>query len=128
MNTKLKQQKRIRRHKRIRAKVIGTNKRPRLCVFKSTKYIYAQLIDDEKGHILAAESSLKIRQPANRKAGTEKAIKTNKVAIAYEIGKIIAEKALKKKIKEVVFDRGGYKYHGKVKSLADGAREGGLKL
>lgn len=103
-----KQIKRKRRHKRVRAKIKGTAKVPRLCVFRSSKYIYAQIIDDEKGKTLAAVDG--------------------KLASAAEIGKLIAKKAIEKKISKVVFDRGGYKYHGRVKALADGAREGGLKF
>jgi len=103
-----KQIKRKRRHKRIRAKIKGTANVPRLCVFRSSKYIYAQLIDDEKGKTLASVNG--------------------KLVFANEIGKLIAKKSIEKKINKVVFDRGGYKYHGKVKALADGAREAGLKF
>jgi large subunit ribosomal protein L18 len=110
------QEKRIRRHKRVRAKIIGVLKRPRLCVFRSANHIYAQLIDDQKGKTLLCASDLKSKS------------KKNKTVKAQEVGKEIAEKAAEKKIKEVVFDRGGYKYHGRVKALADGAREGGLKF
>lgn len=132
-----RQQKRIRRHRRVRAKIKGTAKIPRLCVFRSAKHIYAQLIDDEKSHTLVAGSDLELKRrmqnvkQKTKKKETEKdgkKIITAKVTIAYEIGKLIAEKALKKKINEVVFDRGGYKYHGGVKALAEGARAGGLKL
>jgi len=105
-----KQEKRLRRHKRVRAKIAGTARVPRLCVFRSHQYIYAQLIDDEKGKTLIA-----VQGEAN-------------VDKAKKVGKLIAKKALEKKIEKVVFDRGGYKYHGKVKALADGAREGGLKF
>ena len=101
-----KQEKRYRRHKRVRAKVFGTAKVPRLCVFRSLKHIYVQLIDDEKGKTLAAAKG--------------------KLSDACKVGKLIGQKALEKKIKKVVFDRGGYKYHGRVKALAEGAREGGL--
>lgn len=103
-----KQQKRYRRHRRVRAKIKGTAKVPRLCIFRSTKYIYAQLIDDEKGKTLAAANG--------------------KLAVANKIGKLIAKKAIEKKINKVVFDRGGYKYHGRVKALAEGAREEGLQF
>ena len=103
-----KQEKRIRRHKRVRAKIKGTDKIPRFCIFKSNKYIYAQLIDDETGKTLAsAKSDLKK---------------------ADKVGKDIAEKATKLNIEKIVFDRGGYKYHGRVKALADEARKGGLKF
>lgn len=148
---------RFKRHKRVRAKVFGTAKRPRLCTFKSSKHIYAQLIDDEKGYTLVATSDLEIsskhktpaksealsprfaleagrrRQGAELKAKGEKSKEektnlTRKVAIAFEVGKLIAAKAAKIKITGVVFDRGGYKYHGRIKALAEGARAGGLKF
>lgn len=111
-----KQEKRLRRHKRVRAKIFGTAKLPRLCVFRSSKHIYAQLVDDEKGKIIAAsgDKELKGKKPKQEKA--------------KEVGKLIAKKSLEKKIEKVLFDRGGYKYHGRVKALADGAREGGLKF
>jgi large subunit ribosomal protein L18 len=111
-------ERRKRRHKRIRAKIFGIEKRPRLCVFRSTKHIYAQLIDDEKGHTIASANDLELK-------GIEKMTKIEK---AKEVGKLIAKKAKEKNIEKVVFDRGGYKYHGRVKALAEGAREGGLKF
>lgn len=111
-----KQEKRIRRHIRVRSKVKGNSKIPRLCVFRSSNHIYAQLIDDEKGKTLMLASDLKTKS------------KKNKVALAAEVGKSIASLALEKKIEKVVFDRGGYKYHGRIKAVADGAREGGLKF
>lgn len=114
-----KKAKRIRRHKRVRAKVSGTGKRPRLCVFKSQKHIYGQLIDDDKGKTLAQASDLEL---------SKKSEKQGKMNIALEVGKLIAGKAKDLKIEKVVFDRGGYKFHGKIKSLAEGAREGGLKF
>ncbi len=120
METKIKHEKRFRRHKRVRAKISGTAARPRLCVFRSAKHIYAQLIDDEKRKTIVAASD----QELERKTKNEK--RKTKVEVAREVGKLIAEKALKKKIKEVVFDRGWYKYHGRVKAIAEGAREGGL--
>lgn len=142
MNQSLKHRKRYRRHRRIRAKVYGTARRPRLCVFRSAKHIYAQLVNDEKGQTLIAASDLELKRKNSAKKPkitrpelvVKKGIKdkekerTRKVAVAFEVGKLIAEKALKKKIEKVVFDRGGYKYHGRVKSLAEGAREGGLKF
>lgn len=112
-----KQNKRKRRHKRVRAKISGTKDRPRLCIFKSNKHIYAQLIDDEKNKTLATVGDLKIKKG-----------KKLKVDIAKEVGKLIAEQAKTLKIEKVVFDRGGYQYHGRVKALAEGAREGGLKF
>ena len=109
---------RIRRHARVRGKISGTAECPRLDVFRSNSNIYAQLIDDVKGVTLAAASS------------TEKdfdGVGGNKEA-ARKVGQLIAKRAADKKITEVVFDRGGYIYHGRVKELAEGAREGGLKF
>jgi len=143
-----KQEKRVRRHKRVRAKVFGTSSVPRLCVFRSDKHIYAQVIDDEKGKTLVSTSDqeTKISKNAKLKASTsakatadeqnlkekkdeeKKIIRTAKIAVAYEVGRLLAEKSLNKKIKKVVFDRGGYKYHGRVKALAEGARKGGLSF
>jgi large subunit ribosomal protein L18 len=126
---KTKQEKRYRRHRRVRAKIKGTAKVPRLCVFRSNKHIYAQLIDDEKGKTLISASDLDIKtQTKNKK--TEKTQKplSGKEAVAYRVGQILAQKALEKKFEKVVFDRGGYKYHGRVKALAEGARENGLKF
>ena len=114
---KNKQEKRHRRHKRVRAKIKGTNNVPRLCVFRSNKHIYGQLIDDEKGKTLLAAKDLEIKK-----------LPKGKTAIAKEVGKLIAKKAIGKKITKVVFDRAGYKYHGRVKALAEGAQEGGLKF
>lgn len=113
------QEKRKRRHRRVRAKVFGRPERPRLCVFRSNKHIYAQLIDDEKRKILLGVNDISFSQIKEKKG---------KVEIAFEVGKLIAKKALEKKIKKVVFDRGGYKYHGRVKALAEGARKEGLKF
>lgn len=112
-----KQEKRQRRHKRIRKKVSGTLERPRFCVFRSNKHIYAQLIDDVKGQVILSSSDLKLKKSKERK-----------VDIAYEVGKLIAQKSNEKKIKKVIFDRGGYRYHGRVKALAKGARENGLEF
>jgi len=135
-----KQQKRIRRHGRVRAKIKGTKDVPRFSVFRSNKHIYAQLIDDEKAVTLVAASDkilspkFKVQSPKsqlktkNLQKDKKEIIRTGKVAIAYEVGKLIAEKALKKNIKKVVFDKGGYKYHGRVKAVAEGARERGLKF
>lgn len=113
---KLKREKRKRRHIRVRAKIFGTKTKPRLCVFRSLKHCYAQLIDDDKGETLVATSDLELKKKAAKKE------------IAKEVGKLLAKKALAKKIKQAVFDRGGYKYHGRIKALAEGAREGGLKF
>jgi len=111
---------RLRIHKRIRRRVTGTPERPRLVVFRSVKHIYAQVIDDAKGHTMVAASS-------NEKAGAKSASGGN-VAGAKSIGKLIAERAKDKGIKNVVFDRGGYQYHGRIKALAEAAREAGLEF
>ncbi len=106
---------RVRRHKSMRKYLTGIEGRPRLAVFRSSQHIYAQIIDDTKSVTIAAESDSKAS------AGT----KTQK---AYEVGKSIAQKAIKLGVSSVVFDRGGFLYHGRIKALADGAREGGLKF
>ena len=128
-----KQQKHIRRRKRVRAKISGTNSVPRFSVFRSNKNIYAQLIDDEKGKTLVAASDKELSskskvqsQKSKTSEDKKEIIRTGKILIAYEMGKLIAEKAIKKDIKKIVFDRGGRKYHGRVKAVAEGAREGGL--
>lgn len=107
---------RIKRHRKIRRTLSGTDVTPRLCVFRSNQAIYAQLIDDVKGVIIASSSSLELK------------LKNNNLEAAAAVGKDIAEKAKKAKIKTVVFDRGGYLYHGRVKALADAARENGLEF
>ncbi|MDD6186700.1 MAG: 50S ribosomal protein L18 [Oscillospiraceae bacterium] len=109
---------RLRRHARVRRKISGTAERPRLNVFRSSKHIYAQIIDDVAGTTLCAASSMD--------KGFE--IYGGNIEAATEVGKNIAKAAIEKGITEVVFDRGGYLYHGRVKALAEGAREGGLKL
>ncbi len=107
------------RHKRVRRKVVGTAERPRLAVFRSNQHIYAQVIDDAQHHTLAAastvESALQFSSSATCNASTE-------------VGKLIAERAIEKGVKAVVFDRGGNLYHGRVKALADAAREAGLEF
>lgn len=126
-----KKEKRIRRHRRIRAKIIGTVEVPRLCIFKSAKHIYCQLINDEKGQTILSSSDFGVKKVKTKKTGTKETKEkklSSKTAVAYKVGKLIAEKALEKKIKKVVFDRGGFAYHGRVKALAEGAREGGLKF
>ena len=107
---------RIKRHKKIRQTLFGTDVTPRLCVFRSNQAIYAQLIDDVKGVTIASSSSLELK------------LKNNNLEAAATVGKDIAEKAKKAKIKTVVFDRGGYLYHGRGKALADAARENGLEF
>lgn len=116
-----RQEKRIRRHKRARFRIAGTKDRPRLCVFRSNQHVYAQLIDDERGKTLLSASDLDLKKTAKVK-------NAKKSEVSLELGKLLAAKAVEKKIERVVFDRGGYKYHGVVKALADGAREGGLKF
>jgi large subunit ribosomal protein L18 len=100
-------------HARVRAKISGTAERPRLNVFRSLNNIYAQLIDDQKGITIVSASTIKLKTGGN-------------IAAAKEIGKTIAELAIEKGVKKVVFDRGGYLYHGRVKAVADAAREAGL--
>lgn len=108
---------RVKKHKKLRNKLAGTSARPRLAIYRSNTHIYAQLIDDSKGHTLAAEST--------KNLGLDK---TDDVAAAAAVGKAIGEKAIELKYETVVFDRGGYIYHGKIKALADAAREAGLKF
>jgi len=110
---------RLRIHARIRQKVRGSEQRPRLAVFRSVKHIYAQVIDDGKGHTVAAASS-------NEKSSSVEG--GGNVAGAKAVGKLIAERAKTKGISKVVFDRGGYLYHGRVKALAEAAREAGLEF
>ena len=112
---------RKRRHQRVRAKIAGTAVRPRLSVFRSNKYVYAQLIDDRAGRTLAASSDLKLPRSTKGK-------KPAKAERSRQVGEQLAKVALERQIKAAVFDRGGYKYHGRVKALAEGARQGGLKL
>ncbi len=122
MSTKnIKRRKRQGRKSRIRRKVNGTAKCPRLCVYKGNRNIAAQLVDDSKGRVLAAVSSFSKELRGDLKSG-------GNVVAATEVGKLIAGKAVAAGIKEVVFDRGGSKYHGRVKALAEAARAGGLKF
>lgn len=111
-----------RRHRRVRAKVNGTPERPRLAVHRSLQHIYVQVIDDVRGHTLAAASS---NEPAFREKQDEKVQGWN-IAGAKVVGELIAERAKQAGVTTIVFDRGGYPYHGRVKAIADGAREGGL--
>lgn len=117
-----KKEREIRRERRVlrvRKKILGTPERPRLCVFRSNKHFYAQIIDDTKGYTICSASTLELK---------DKIKKTWSQEAAKEVGKLIAQKALEKGIKKVVFDRRFYKYHGKVKACAEGAREGGLEF
>lgn len=110
---------RIRRKLRVKKKITGTSEKPRMTVFRSNMYIYAQMIDDVTGNTLCEASS----------ASKEFARKgKKKVEQSFEVGKTIAERALEKGIKKAVFDRNGYRYHGRVKNVADGARQGGLEI
>lgn len=113
---KHKIQRKVRRHARVRSAISGNAQRPRLSVFRANQNIYAQVIDDAAKKTLVSASSLELKGSGN---------KTGKSA---QVGALIAKKALEKNISEVVFDRGGYKYHGRVKALAEAAREGGLKF
>ena len=118
MSTLSVREARERRHKRVRGKVAGTAERPRLVVFRSNRGIEAQLVDDLEGKTLAAASWLHLK----------KSFKGSKSEQAAEVGKLLAANAKQAKVETVVFDRGGYLYHGRVKALADAAREGGLKF
>jgi large subunit ribosomal protein L18 len=109
---------RLRRHRRVRGKVRGTAERPRLAVFRSNRGVFAQLVDDDAGKTLAASSWVNL----------PKSFKGDKTEQAVEVGKRLAEAAKKAGVEGVVFDRGGYLYHGRVKALAEGAREGGLSF
>lgn len=117
MAVKTRSELRLARHQRIRKKLAGTAERPRLAVFKSQKHIYAQIIDDRAGHTIAAAAS------------TEKGLEaSDTIEGAKKVGAVLAQRAKEKGIEAVVFDRGGFQYHGVVASLAEGAREGGLKF
>lgn len=117
----LKREARLKRHLRVRKKVKGTQERPRLSLFKSARHIYAQVIDDEAGRTLAAASSLSLQMLQGGKVGDKK-------ERAKAVGKMVAEAAKKADVRKVVLDRGGYRYHGRVKALADSAREAGLEF
>lgn len=112
---------REKRHLRVRKKISGTCDRPRLCVFRSSNHIYAQIIDDSKGNTLFSASTVEV----NVKNQTEG---KNKLTLSQIVGTIIGKKATENGISQVIFDRGGYRYHGRVKALADAAREAGLKF
>ena len=118
--TSQKQVVRFKRKRRIRAKIEGSTEKPRLSVFRSNRYLYVQLVDDAKGHTLVSASSL------------EEELKDNKISSTIEgakaLGNLVAKRALAKNISQIVFDRSGYLYHGRIKALADAARESGLKF
>ena len=121
-HTNKRQVARLKRQKRIRKNVLGTTQRPRLCVFRSARHIYAQVIDDTNGQTLVAASSMEkdIRDQGSNIG--------DKKAVANRIGKLVAERALEKGIDQIVFDRNGFLYHGRIKAVSDGARDGGLKF
>ncbi len=124
---KQKREQRKKRHDRIRMKISGTPDTPRLNIYKSLKHIYAQVIDDTSGKTIISASSLQDAEVLDKVQLKDKDIK-GKTLAAKKTGKIIAEKAAEKKIKKIVFDKGPYKYHGRVKALAEGAKEGGLEF
>lgn len=121
MQARTRQGARARRHLRVRKKVHGTASRPRLAVFRSARHIYAQLIDDTTATTLASASSLDPEIRSKKDLG-------DKTAVGTAVGKLLAERAKESNIEVAVFDRGGYKYHGRVAALAEGAREGGLRF
>ena len=130
MKPKAKRQHRLSRHKRVRAKITGTSKRPRVAVFKSNQYIYTQVIDDKAGKTLVSISNYggkpSSRAQAEGKAKTK--TKDKKSGEASKVGEALAEKMKKMGITDAVFDRGGFKFHGRVKALAEGLRKGGIKI
>ena len=117
----LRKKARLKRKKRIRKKLFGTQQRPRLSVFRSSKHIYAQVVDDTLGHTLTTASSLE-------KAVIEQPKFDNKIAMANFVGKLLGKRTIEKGINQVVFDRNGFLYHGRVKAVSDGAREAGLEF
>lgn len=119
---KEKRAKQLRRHKRVRRKIFGTAERPRLAIFRSLNQMYAQLIDDVKGHTMASAST------QDKGLRAKLAGKTGNSAAAAAVGQAIAEKAVAAGVKKIVFDRGGFRYHGRVKALADAARKAGLEF
>ena len=121
VNKKSRQEVRVKKHMRIRNRISGTAERPRLAVYRSNNHMYAQIIDDTVGNTLVSASTLQKDVKANLE-------KTNNVEAAAYLGKVIAEKAIEKGIKDVVFDRGGFIYQGKIQALADAAREAGLEF
>ncbi len=134
MNKNSKREQREKRHRRVRAKIHGTKDRPRLCIFKSNKHIYAQIINDDKGFTLVFASDLEIKDSKKDKnlASQEPCYSplahNKKINLAQKVGELIAKRAKDKKITKILFDRGGFKYHGQVKTLADEARKHGLQF
>jgi len=129
MRNKIKEKikKRERRARRVKMKIFQAGLKPRLSVFRSNKHIYAQLIDDLQNRTITVVKDQELKEEEIERTIREKKM-SRKIAAAYLVGKLIAKKALEEKIKEIVFDRQGYKYHGRVKALAEGAREEGLKF
>ena len=119
VNNTSKQSHRIRRHKRVRSKISGTAEKPRVSVFKSNQHIFVQFIDDSSNKTIISSKVV---------AGAKSKVKGSKTEIALKTGEMLAEKAKEVGIKEVIFDRGGFKYHGRVKAVADGLRKGGIKF
>ena len=119
----IKREKRARRHARVRAKIQGTIERPRFSVFRSHRHIWVQLIDDSKGHTVISANDKEIYGERKKNAGG-----ITPMAMSEKVGEAAARKALEKKIVTAVFDRGGYRYHGIIKAVAEGARRGGLTL
>ncbi len=117
----LRKKARLKRKKRIRKKLFGTQQRPRLSVFRSSKHIYAQVIDDTNGHTLTTASSIE-------KAVKEQPKFDNKIAVANFVWKLLGERTIEKSVNKIVFDRNGFLYHGRVKAVSDGAREAGLEF
>jgi large subunit ribosomal protein L18 len=128
MRPEKKLEARLRRKKRVRKKIFGYPERPRVSVFRSHKHIYAQIINDVEGHTLVALSSLSPEVRTKVEELKSKGEIKGKADVARLVGRMLAEKAKEKGITKVVFDRGGYKYHGRVKALAEGLREGGLEF
>lgn len=116
-----KKRNRLNRRRRIRSKIHGTAERPRLSIFRSTRHIYAQIIDDDMGAVITSASTMEAQLRGSGKNG-------GNIDAAREVGKLLAERAATKKIETVSFDRGGFKYHGRVKALAEAVRDGGLKF
>ena len=116
-----KKRNRLNRRRRIRGKVRGTAQRPRLSIFRSTRHIYAQIIDDDMGTVITSASTMEAQLRESNKNG-------GNIEAAREVGKLLAQRAVSKKIEMVSFDRGGFKYHGRVKALAEAVRDGGLKF
>jgi len=119
VDTKTKQLRRQRRHRRVRARIIGTSERPRISVFKSSKHLFVQFIDDKTGKTIISSKVISAKKSKIKGTKTDKAAK---------IGEMLAEKAKEGGIKEAIFDRGGFKFHGRIKAVADGLRRGGIKL